>query len=242
MNEVIEELAAAKRVLFITGAGLSADSGLPTYRGTGGLYDVDITEEGVDIEEALSGPMFRRDPQLTWKYILQIEQACRGASPNAGHVAIARLEERMAVTVLTQNVDGLHTDAGSTDVIEIHGNLRELHCTRCDWVEHVSDYRGLELVCPSCGAMIRPRVVLFEEMLPTAAVARLEAAFDVPFDMVFAVGTSALFPYIAAPVVFAARDGRTTVEINPGETPLSEVCTHRIRLGAAQALSQLVGG
>lgn len=240
LQPVIDALKQAERVLFVTGAGLSADSGLPTYRGTGGLYDVDVTEDGVEIEDALSGPMFRRNPELVWKYIREIEAACRGARPNAGHLAIAALEQHLAVTVLTQNVDGLHTDAGSSDVIEIHGNLRELHCTACEWTDQVRDYEGLSLDCPACGGLIRPRVVLFEEMLPLRAVSRLEAALQVPFDLVFAVGTSALFPYIAAPVVFASREGRTTVEINPGETPLSEVCDHVVRLRAAEALPLLV--
>ena len=102
-------LSAAKRILFITGAGLSADSGLPTYRGVGGLYEGALTDIGLPIEQALSGEVFRSRPDITWRYLAQIESSCRGARPNAGHYAIARLAALHGkVTTLTQNVDGFH--------------------------------------------------------------------------------------------------------------------------------------
>ena len=138
---------------------MSADSGLPTYRGVGGLYDDVDAEDGLPIEVCLSGQMFRRDPGRTWKYILQIERACRGAKPNAAHQVIAQVERaRHRVWTLTQNVDGLHRAAGSRQVIPIHGDVHELTCTRCDWEQEVEDYAGIEVVdgeaprCPSCGA------------------------------------------------------------------------------------------
>src|SRR6187549_2898453 len=112
-------LASARSALFITGAGVSAASGIPTYRGIGGLYGDKETDEGLAIEEALSGGMFQSRPEVTWKYIHQIERACRGARFNAAHAAIARLERRIArCWVLTQNVDGFHRIAGSTNVID----------------------------------------------------------------------------------------------------------------------------
>ena len=139
-------------VLFVTGAGLSADSGLPTYRGIGGLYERTGTDDGVPIERALSGPMFRRRPELCWKYIHQIEASCRGAEPNLAHRVIAALEGRLPrVVTLTQNVDGLHARAGSRDLIEIHGNLRELRCTACPWTDRVEDYADLPPL-PRCPA------------------------------------------------------------------------------------------
>ena len=134
--ETLDEVAAlcrqAERILFVTGAGMSADSGLPTYRGIGGLYHDRHTDEGVPIEVALSGAMLMSRPELTWKYLAEIEAACRGAQPNAGHMAIAELERRKPrVMVLTQNVDGLHRAAGSHNLVEIHGNLHHLLCTEC---------------------------------------------------------------------------------------------------------------
>src|SRR5574343_1214530 len=120
LDAVAECLARARRVLFITGAGISADSGLPTYRGVGGLYAGAPTAEGVRIEEALSGEMFAAHPDITWKYLLQIEEGCRDARPNAAHRAIAWLEKHLdRVMVFTQNVDGLHRQAGSREIIEL---------------------------------------------------------------------------------------------------------------------------
>lgn len=230
---------AARRILFVTGAGISADSGLPTYRGIGGLYDGNVTDEGHAIEEALSGGMLAARPEITWKYLAQIEANCRGARPNAAHAAIAWLAGRAEVTVLTQNIDGLHRAAGTRDPIEIHGTLHKLRCTACDWRGEVADYAGLSIppVCTECGGLLRPEVVLFGEALPPAAVARLIRALERGFDLVFSVGTTSVFPYIAAPVVEALRGGVPTVEINPGESSVSAYVDHRLRLGAAQALA-----
>ena len=239
MDEVLQHLRNSKRCLFITGAGISADSGLPTYRGVGGIYAEADTEDGVPIEEALSGRMFKRDPAVTWRYVSEIERACRGAVPNRAHEVIAALESRMEVVVLTQNVDGLHLDAGSSRVIEIHGNLRRLMCPRCTWKEVVSDYSTVEASCPRCGVHIRPDVVLFGEMLPELAMAKLRRSYDKPFDLVFSIGTTSVFPYIAEPVLLAARMGVPAVEVNPGDTRVSAVVSHRIREGAAAALGRL---
>ena len=132
INRLASRLAAVRRVLFITGAGISADSGLPTYRGVGGLYDDDTeTEDGLSIEEALSGECLIARPEITWKYLAQIQRNCRQVEPNAAHYSIARLENDLDVTVLTQNIDGLHLRAGSTRVIEIHGSLAFRHCMQC---------------------------------------------------------------------------------------------------------------
>lgn len=236
-------LAAAKRILFITGAGLSADSGLPTYRGVGGLYEGALTDIGLPIEQALSGPMFQRRPDLVWRYLAEIEASCRGARPNAGHYAIARLEALHGeVTVLTQNVDGFHLEAGSRNVIEMHGTLRRLRCVDCGRARQVENYAGLTVPpeCPYCGGVIRPDVVLFGENLPDQAVHRFEQALDAGPDIVFSVGTGSAFPYISGPVVWAIESGIPTVEINPGHTPLSEHVSYRFRLRAAEVLPALL--
>jgi NAD-dependent deacetylase len=234
-------MADARRALVITGAGLSADSGLPTYRGIGGLYNGD-TDEGVPIEVALSGHALRQNPALCWKYLHQIGDACRQAGPNDGHRALVRLERHFDhLCVLTQNVDGFHRQAGSSDVIEIHGNLEALLCMACPWrLDHVG---GTELapvpLCPACGSVLRPNVVLFGEMLPDPAVLRYEQAMSAGFDVVLSIGTTSVFPYIAGPVQVAAQQGLPTVEINPGTSEVSDVVRWRIRVGAAQALVEL---
>lgn len=244
-SEPIERLAAwvrdAERILFITGAGISADSGLPTYRGVGGLYDDGGTEEGMPIEEALSGGMMQRRPEVCWKYIAQVEEACRGAQPNRAHHVIARLGQERQVVVLTQNVDGLHGAAGSQDLIEMHGNVHQLHCTQCSWQQRVDDYSSLEIPprCPECGGLVRPRVVLFDEVLPAEALGHLRRQLERGFDLVVTVGTTAVFPYIAAPVHLAPRWGANTAEINPGDSAVSEVVDLRLLHRAAPTFDAL---
>lgn len=241
LEEVARLCATARRVLFVTGAGISADSGLPTYRGIGGLYDSSVTEEGFAIEDALSGAMMAERPEITWKYLAQIEANCRGARPNAAHEAIAWLEAKSRVTVLTQNVDSLHRAAGSRDVIEIHGTLHRLRCSDCGWRQAVPDYEGLPIppACRECGGRLRPDVVLFGEALPIDAVNRLIATLEAGTDLVFSIGTTSVFPYIAAPVLEAVRRGIPTVEINPGESNVSECVDTRLRMGAAAALGAI---
>jgi NAD-dependent deacetylase len=239
---IVRRLDGAERVLFVTGAGMSADSGLPTYRGVGGLYDGVETEEGMSIEEALSGATMLRDPALCWRYIMQIERACRGAQPNRGHHAIAAFEGRFPeVWVLTQNVDGLHRAAGSSRIIDIHGDVRKLACTACAWRTEVEDYTSLSCPprCARCDAIVRPEVVLFGEMLPLDKVAELRRQLELGFDAVFSIGTSSVFPYIIEPVLGARMRGALTVEINPGESEVSSFVEERLALGASEALAGL---
>jgi NAD-dependent deacetylase len=237
-------LHGCRRLLFITGAGISADSGLPTYRGVGGLYDDAGTEDGIAIEEALSGAMMVQNPALCWKYIMQIEAACRGAQPNAGHRCIAALESRFEqVWVLTQNVDGLHRAAGSSRVIDIHGDVREIFCPApgCPHRVTVDDYEGLGCPprCPRCDAVLRPDVVLFGEALPMRKLSLLREELLRGFDAVFSIGTTSVFPYIAGPVIDAARRSVLTIEINPGRSQVSDLVALRLELGAATALAAL---
>ncbi|MGB5810459.1 MAG: NAD-dependent deacylase [Polyangiales bacterium] len=243
IDEIGRQLAGCRSILFVTGAGISADSGLPTYRGIGGLYDQDTTDEGIPIEVALSGDMFRRDPALTWKYIHQIEGACRNARPNRAHALIAELERRLErVWTLTQNVDGLHRSAGSQRVIDIHGDVHRLACTQCGHRWRVRSYKGLDIPpsCPECASLVRPEVVLFGEMLPYDQTHLLQDQLTRGFDAVFSIGTTSVFPYIAQPVLDARRRGALTVEINPGASEVSAIVDYRLRAGAADAMTAVV--
>lgn len=243
---VAEALMAARRVLFVTGAGLSADSGLPTYRGLGGLYNGQ-TDEGLPIEAALSGPMLQRDPALCWKYLAELGRACLGAAPNAGHFAIAELQRRMPECwVLTQNIDGYHRQAGSPAerLIEIHGEIAPLYCLSCgaqdgELLAHLQ--RPLPPRCGQCGGVLRPPVVLFEEMLPEAAIGTLYAELRQGFDVVLSVGTSSSFPYIVEPVLRTRERGGLTVEINPTVTYLSGRVDIRLAGRALDVLPKLLG-
>lgn len=242
LEAVAAVLKDARRVLFVTGAGISADSGLPTYRGVSGLYNDEHCEDGIPIEAALSGEMFRINPGLTWKHIARIEEACRGARANRAHEVIAALEaDGREVWVLTQNVDGLHARAGSTRVIDIHGDVSLLMCPVCDYREQVTDFSHLDLPprCPQCRAVIRPDVVLFGEMLDPDKISTLQEQLARGFDVVFSVGTSSLFPYIQAPMHEAQARGTPTVEINPDTTGLSSIVDHRLPMGAAEAMQAL---
>lgn len=146
------------------------------------------------------------------------------------------------VLVFTQNVDGLHRQAGSHEIIEIHGNLQELKCTGCAFEEAVSDLAGRELppFCSICGSVLRPKVVLFGEALPAQAMDRFMEAMESGFDMVFIIGTSGVFSYIAEPVRWAAQAGIPTVEINPQRTRLSSCVDHYLPLGAAEAMQAVM--
>jgi len=242
IERISSRLKVSNSVLFITGAGLSADSGIPTYRGVGGIYDVDDTEEGLPIEELLSGEMLQSEPEVTWKYLAQIADACQGATFNHGHQLIAKFEYSLPrVWVLTQNVDGFHRAAGSANVIDIHGDMHDLYCTDCGWQDHFDDFEELAIPpeCPDCGSIVRPNVVLFGEILPFDKVERLHAELVAGFDVIFAIGTTALFPYIAEPIL-AAQDTETlTVEINPGATELTDAVDITLPLPAGEALQAI---
>jgi NAD-dependent deacetylase len=244
ITRAVAHLSRARSVLFITGAGISAESGIPTYRGIGGLYNDQPAEESMPIEEVLSGPTFQAQPALTWKHLQRIENACRGAKFNRAHEILARFERSFErCWVLTQNVDGFHRSAGSKNVIDIHGDLHELRCTQCPFAERVADYTHLAPcpMCPKCGAVLRPDVVLFGELLPLEKTQLLKQQLRKGFDVVFSIGTSSLFPYITYPVMEAAQEGRATVEINPGRTSLSHLVDVRLQAGAVAACEALWG-
>ncbi|MCL2744271.1 MAG: NAD-dependent protein deacylase [Planctomycetaceae bacterium] len=257
LTKIAELLRQAKRVLFITGAGISADSGLPTYRGVGGLYNKERTEDGYAIEDCLSRSMFDVRPEITWKYMLQIGIAVAEHQPNDAHRIIAKWEQQFAqrggkVVVLTQNIDGYHRVAGSKNVYEFHGSFGTLECTECSWTESFEmgdDIRErlkqlcqtLPPKCPQCKAVIRPRVIMFEEMLPRQTLMQFEKEFDNGrgFDLVFTIGTSAMFPYITAPIHTAASKGIPTVEINPADSALPNSVEIHLQMRAAEALREI---
>ncbi|MFJ3481888.1 NAD-dependent deacylase [Pseudomonas sp. NPDC090202] len=238
-------LRRAERILIITGAGLSADSGLPTYRGVGGLYN-GRTDDDLPIEMALSGPMLRRDPALCWKYIAQLGSACLGGQPNAAHYAIAQLQRhKPQCWVLTQNVDGYHRAAGSPPerLIEIHGQIAPLYCQSCGaedplLSEHLQ--RPLPPLCAQCHGVLRPPVVLFEEMLPELALNVLYEEMAKGFDAVLSIGTTASFPYIHEPMLRTRVTGGFTAEINPSPTDHSAHMDASLRCRALDVMELLV--
>jgi len=239
-DDLREALRGVRSMGAITGAGVSAESGIPTYRGSGGLYD--DPEEGDRTVEALSGPTLRRDPDRTWHVVAELARRSVAARPNPGHEALARIEAALPrFVLLTQNVDGLHREAGSRNVIDIHGDVLDTRCMACGLTGRLTreELRELDAApsCPACDGTLRPDAVLFGEMLPAAKVASMQAAFyDDPPELVLIAGTTAVFPYIADPVAHAARSGRLTVEVNPEPTFVSDAVRWSIRGTAGTVL------
>lgn len=241
LGPVVAALAAARRVAVLSGAGMSADAGLPTYRGVNGLYnDIEI-EQNMPIEKILHAYTLARNPGLTWKYIAQIDSACRAAGPHDGHRVLAAWDARFELWVVTQNVDGFHRAAGSRNLIELHGNLSRLYCCACqaDFVNLDFDLAVLPPRCTYCDGLVRPAVVLFGELLPQRAVSHYERELARGFDVMIAIGTTAAFPYIAQPLLSAGTRGCVTVEINPDRTTLSHDVTYHLNGPAREVLVAL---
>lgn len=235
-SRVPEMIAAGCRTVVLTGAGVSAESGVPTFRGAGGLW------EGHRAEELATAGAFHRDPEKVWRWYGWRREILAGCRPNPAHTSLARLEDRLpAFQLVTQNVDGLHRLAGSRRIIELHGCL---WLTRCLTEGTVQEDRRIPLpeVPPrcDCGALLRPHVVWFGEALP---VGELQRAFEAArsAELLLSVGTSAVvYPAAALPEV-AAEAGAYLVEINPEETPLSPLFDERHRGAAGELLPGLLG-
>ncbi len=213
---------------------------MPTYRGLGGLYNDKQTKEGITIEGALSAEAIVSRPDITWRYIAEIEKRCRGAKFNRAHQVIAELERSgKKVCVFTQNIDALHQQAGSSDVIDIHGDFHKLRCVDCSWQAQVEDYQNINSFpppCPNCDSYLRPDVVFFGESLPLDKLARLEKELTRGFDLYVAIGTKATFAYIYQPLSLAKNLCRPLIEINPDQTLLSDLVDIKINERAALAL------
>lgn len=232
----------SKHIFVITGAGISADSGLPTYRGIGGIYENQMTEEGLEIEEILSIDMFYKKPELSWKYIKQLVNSSEDKKYNLAHKILAILEkEKDDFCILTQNVDGFHLDAGSNNVIEIHGNLRRLICLNCGFSKEVQTYKNISIPprCNKCNHILKPDVVLFGEYLPLHKVAKLERELSKDYDLFIIIGTTGIFPYIYEPVFNAIQRRIPTIEINPSKTIFSNKVSIHFSSGASHILSKI---
>ncbi len=213
---LVAKLRQARSVTVLTGAGVSAESGIPTFRDAmTGIW------ARFRPEELATPQAFAADPRRVWEWYAWRRGLVAGAMPNPGHYALAQLQDRLELRLITQNVDGLHQLAGSRTVVELHGNIARTKCSR----EHrvVADWPQTDAVpppCPHCGAHLRPDVVWFNESLPEQALHdAIQAARTC--ELFFSVGTSALVQPAASLIYEAMRQGATTVEINPVETPQS---------------------
>jgi NAD-dependent deacetylase len=229
-------LRRAQHVVALTGAGISAESGVPTFRDAlTGLW------ARYDPETLATRAAFQRDPKLVWDWYAFRRQLVSGARPNAGHRALAELARRLPrLTLVTQNVDGLHQAAGSPQVIELHGNLSRVRCFAEDTVIPAWHAAGeAPPRCPACGAYLRPDVVWFGEALPAAAwQAAISAAGAC--DLFLSVGTSALVHPAAQLPLHALEHGAALVEVNPNPTPLTPYANHLLDGPAGAVLPALL--
>jgi NAD-dependent deacetylase len=228
-------LRSARHVVALTGAGVSAESGVPTFRDAQTGLWAKFRPEDLATPEA-----FRRDPAMVWDWYAFRREAVARVEPNPGHVALARLAARVPrLTLVTQNVDGLHRRAGSPAVIELHGNILATRCLECDKPQDPSGVAGSPPPC-ECGRSVqRPDVVWFGENLPRSALdAAMEATDDC--DVFLSIGTSTVV-YPAAELPFrAARRGALVVEINPDPTPLSQTADIVLRHSSGAALPAIL--
>ena len=231
-EDLARRIAAARSLCVLTGSGISAESGLPTFRGVGGLW------RDHRVEQLASPQGFARDPRLVWTWYNERRRAHLAVEPSAAHVALAEMERHAAdFTLITQNVDSLHLRAGSRNVLELHGKLREAKCTQCDARRPFDAEVDLDALAHACGGMWRPDIVWFGEALPTEALA---AAIDAAqrADLMLVVGTSGLVQP-AASLATKRYTRAYVVEINPEETALTPLVDRSIRATASAILPAL---
>ncbi|HSP89003.1 MAG TPA: NAD-dependent deacylase [Ignavibacteriaceae bacterium] len=214
---LIEKLKASKAIVFFTGAGISAESGIPTFRGKEGIWNK------IKPEELANFDAFLKNPELVWEWYNHRKKIIHESKPNAGHIAISEMQNIFnEVTVVTQNIDNLHHRAGSKTVYELHGNIERNFCIKCKtfYNEELDFSKGVPKC--KCGGLIRPDVVWFGEYLPEDQFEASEKAAQ-NCDVFFIVGTSAVVYPAAGLVITAKKNGAYLVEINIEETEISSL-------------------
>jgi len=228
-------LSEAQRVTVLTGAGISAESGVPTFRGDGGLWRNHRPEELATPES------FRRNPKLVWEFYTWRRALISHVHYNEAHRALAELENKVTdFTLITQNIDGLHLMAGSKNLIEIHGNIWKVRCSKCQQVTLEAEVElGPLPVCEECGGLLRPHVVWFGEMLDPELLQQALTASD-QCDVMLVVGTSAVVQPAASFPIQAKHAGALVAEINIEETPLSSLTDISLIGKAGDIIPQLL--
>jgi NAD-dependent deacetylase len=235
MKRAKAAIAGAQRIAVLTGAGISAESGIPTFRDAlTGLWS------RFRPEELATPEAFVADPRLVWDWYAWRRAKVAEVVPNAGHFALAELQRSKPLTLITQNVDGLHQQAGSRDVIELHGNIRRVKCFDQHHIAERWDESGDIPRCARCGSLLRPDVVWFGEMLPEEALSGAMAA-AAGCDLFLSVGTSSVVEPAASLAWHAKERGALVIEVNPEATPLTRLADISIRGAAGVVLPEISG-
>lgn len=231
-DELRERFKRAKDVLVLTGAGVSAESGVPTFRGGGNT----AVWKGMPFDVISSATMVKRDLPAVWEWFDFRRNLLHPLQPNPAHIEIANWQNRFPqCTLVTQNIDGLHQKAGAKEVIELHGSIWRARCTQCQARYEILPDAIRPDACVACGDQLRPDVVLFGEMLPPGAF-ELAAERASECDLCFVIGTSAIvYPAAAIPEIAKAA-GAYVCEVNPERTPLSELCDEAVTGKAGEVL------
>ncbi len=239
IKDELEELAGLlrlkPRIAVLTGAGISAESGIPTFRGKDGLW------KEFRAEELATPEAFFRDPRLVWEWYDWRRGIIGSKNPHPGHYVLANWEKIFPDFILiTQNVDGLHRKAGSGNILELHGNIWEMRCTREGTIleNRQTPLPEIPPRCSACGALLRPNVVWFGEALPAETLEQATAASS-SCDLMFVIGTSAYVQPAASLPLLAAQNGAKIIEINPEPTPLSASADFAFQAAAGEALPEI---
>ena len=235
-EKLVKVLIESKHLVALTGAGVSAESGIPTFRGKDGLWN------RYRPEEVANPQAFAKDPEKVWRWYAWRMEKVFSAEPNKAHYAFAELE-RLGILkcLITQNVDDLHERAGSRNVIHLHGSLRVVKCTSCENSFEVEEPPKIPPLpkCDKCGSLLRPGVVWFGEMLPPDVLERAMREVG-KADVIIVAGTSAVVQPAASLPLIVKRNGGVIIEINPDETPLTAIADYSLRIKAGGMMGSLV--
>ena len=232
-ESIKDQIKDIKKIAFVTGAGISQESGIPTFRGKDGLW------RNYDAMKLATIDAFYDNPKLVWEWYNERRGNIFAAQPNLGHKAIAELEKYVKVVVLTQNIDGLHQKAGSSDVLELHGSIVKIKCSVCDFKDEIlTEFSEIPPLC-KCGNILRPDVVWFGESLPQD-VWQKAMIFASECDLMVIAGTSLVVSPANTLPIYAKQNNATLIEVNPDNTEMSSEMDLVIRNTSATALPEFV--